>query len=133
MKTHSPLVGMHFRPPAKAILGCLPQGAELRLLREPGNEFDPNAIQVWCKSTAIPESQLPDLDLQSTGFGFSAKDIMGQEEWWLGFIASKPPKGAAQGNKYAPELAPKMDQQESIPKARLVFDGAGKPLVEIDW
>ena len=44
---HAPLVGSHFRPPAKALLASLPAGFHLELRPEPLNPYDPNAIEVW--------------------------------------------------------------------------------------
>lgn len=42
------LVGMKFRTPADRVhLATLPNGSPLVLKREPGNQFDPNAVQVW--------------------------------------------------------------------------------------
>jgi hypothetical protein len=40
------MVGMHFRPPAKAVLEALPVGTTLWLRREPENPYDANAVQV---------------------------------------------------------------------------------------
>jgi hypothetical protein len=40
------MVGMHFRPPAKAVLEALPAGTLLWLRREPSNPYDVNAVQV---------------------------------------------------------------------------------------
>lgn len=123
------IVGMHFRPPAKAIMACLPTGAELRLEREPGNEYDPHAIKVFVQSSAIPASQHSDLDLQASGFGSSLEAILDQQEWHVGYIASKPPKGRG-GLILAPALAPRLDAGEKF-KATLQFDGAGAPIAEL--
>lgn len=42
------LVGMKFRTPADRVhLATLPNGSPLVLKREPNNEFDPFAVQVW--------------------------------------------------------------------------------------
>lgn len=40
------MVGMHFRPPAKAVLEQLPAGTELWIKREPENPHDANAVAV---------------------------------------------------------------------------------------
>jgi hypothetical protein len=50
MKTLVALVGTKYRGPEMvALLASLPQGEPLTLVREPGNRFDPNAIQVWAR------------------------------------------------------------------------------------
>jgi HIRAN domain len=42
------IVGMQFRPDGtEAMVRALPDGAEVTLVREPTNGFDPNAVQVW--------------------------------------------------------------------------------------
>ena len=62
-QSHSiPLVGAHFRPPAKALIQSLPVGQVLRLSREPDNQYDTNAIQVWlrhCPPLAKPQPLSP--------------------------------------------------------------------------
>src|SRR5712692_3567998 len=93
MKTYSPLVGAHFRPPAKAILGVLPNSTPLRLEREPSNDYDPNAIKVLAASSAIPQSQYGELEAQALGFGFDTEAILAQEWHHLVYVAAKPSKG----------------------------------------
>lgn len=46
-KFEAPIVGMHFRPPAKDVINMLPSGADLELRRQPDNEYDANAVQVF--------------------------------------------------------------------------------------
>lgn len=47
MKIETLLRGANFRPvEAQAALGELPPGTPMQLMREPGNQFDSNAIQV---------------------------------------------------------------------------------------
>ena len=50
------VVGMHFREregvPAKAIVGNMLPGTQLRLEREPDNKFDVNAIKVFSTGNA---------------------------------------------------------------------------------
>lgn len=113
---------MHFHPPAKAILACLPAGCQLKLEREPSNQFDSNAIKVLVATSAIPEISHPNLDAMATGYGFPLADILAQEEWWLGFI----------GRDFAASLAPILDSgKQSI--TTLAFSPEGKPvgMVEI--
>lgn len=42
-----PIVGMHFRPPAPAIVRHMAVNTDLTLVPEPHNEHDPNAIAVF--------------------------------------------------------------------------------------
>jgi hypothetical protein len=50
MKTLVALVGTKFRGPEMvALLASLPNGEPLVLVREPSNQFDRNAVQVWAQ------------------------------------------------------------------------------------
>lgn len=136
MKTHSALVGMHFRPPAKAVLASLPQGAELKLMREPFNEHDIAAVAVWVRIAQVPKEQYSLLELAAQGHGFSLDEVLARSEHQLGYIASvKLPKGMEpNGLSMAPAIAFKLDASPAPGyTARLVFDTAGRPIVEIDW
>ena len=54
MKGLYALVGMQFRPQdAKDHFAKLPNGAPLTLKREPTNQYDANAIQVWSEGFHI--------------------------------------------------------------------------------
>jgi hypothetical protein len=130
MRTSSPIVGQHFRPPAKAILAVLKNGTPLLISREPDNAYDPNAVKVLVESLHIPSSQLDELDTQASGFGFSAKQILAEPIWHLGYIAAKPPKGRP--GALAPEVSNRLLEGE--PKSVLLgFDGQGLPEVQIEW
>jgi hypothetical protein len=87
MSKHTlPLVGAHFRPPAKAILQILPGGAPLILRCEPTNPYDPNAVQVLVESKSIPEDTHEDLGMHAQGYGFDLEAILAAEEWHLGYV-----------------------------------------------
>jgi len=47
MKYTAPIVGMAFRPPSAKVLNQLAMGHSLECRRQPENEYDPNAIQVF--------------------------------------------------------------------------------------
>lgn len=81
-----PIVGAHFRPPAKAILQVLPQGAALVLRREPENIYDFNAIQVIVPTSSIPDDQMSTLDILALGYGSGIDIIMQEPEWHVGYI-----------------------------------------------
>ena len=92
MTKHTALiVGMHFRPPAKALLQILPSKAKLYLVPEGAfgtepNPYDPNAISVWVESNQIPPSQHTTLDSLVAGNGLSTEEILKQSAWQLGYI-----------------------------------------------
>jgi hypothetical protein len=130
VKTSSPLVGSHFRPPAKAIIAVLRNGTPLLIDREPDNAYDPQAVKVSVESAHIPSSQLDELDAQASGFGFSAKDILAQPLWHLGYIAAKPPKGRP--GTLATEVSNRL-LEGGTANAVLAFDGQGLPEVQIEW
>lgn len=91
MKT-IPLVGAHFRPPAKAILQVAPAGLPLELRPEPENPYDSTAVAVWMAGKSLPAVVGEELGLLAEGYGFSAESIFA-ESWHLGYLAAKPPKG----------------------------------------
>ena len=81
-----PIVGAHFRPPAKAILASLPAGAALSLVPEPENPFDSNAIAVFVEPKEIPPSEHETLAGTAQGMGFEIEDILTAPAWHLGYI-----------------------------------------------
>lgn len=131
------LVGAHFRPPAKALLACLPSAHPLWLRPEPSNEYDENAIQVLLLSAELPtdEAFWDEATIHLTGAGFDKETILGEPEWHLGFL----PKAA----KNTPfDLETNIAHQlavgaacgpEGQVSATLSFDSAGKPMVQIPW
>jgi hypothetical protein len=87
MTTHTlPLVGAHFRPPAKAILQVLPAGIELILRAEPTNPYDANAVQVLCASSVIPQEAHEELGVFALGYGYDLAQILAQDEWHVGYV-----------------------------------------------
>lgn len=131
-KFFAPLVGMHFRPPAKALLACLPSGCALALRLEPDNPHDPNAVQVLVRSADIPETQDDVLAGQLPGMGYALTDVRGddaKEEWHLGYVAR------THALSLAPALA-KAAQESNEPDvdwpAALSFAADGKPQVGVE-
>lgn len=85
----SPIVGMHFRPPARAILGQLGTGARLILRPEPTNAFDANAFAVYVAQETLRElddDAKASMALIAEPMGFTLADILDAEEWHLGYI-----------------------------------------------
>ena len=114
-----PIVGAHFRPPAKALLGVLPSGFKgLRLRAEPSNPFDSNAVQVLLCSDELPHELAPRISDACLPFGFDSAAIYEQAEWHLGYI----PKGIA---------AIVQPQITSDIRGELSFDAFGKPFVSV--
>jgi len=113
-----PLVGAHYRPPAKSILANLRGGSKLLLEAEPTNEYDPNAVKVLVETKEIPEERHQDLDLMAGGFGISLQEILAEPKWHLGYIA----------RDHAERLQPMLEQVES---AELGFGSDDKPFVRV--
>lgn len=111
-----PIVGAHFRPPAKGILAVLPTGTKLVVRPEPTNEFDPNAMMVLVRTSEIPHTLSEDLELHTAPQGYSATDIFEQAEWHLGYI----PKGIA---------AVLVERVKGDVEGVLSFNIGGKPMV----
>lgn len=84
----TPIVGAGFRPPAKALLAALPQGAPLRLVREPENPYDGLAIRVECSPDALnaEATQRDDFQLMLAGYGFDMAAIQAAAYWHLGYV-----------------------------------------------
>lgn len=80
------LVGQHFKPPAKALLAALPQGAKVTIIPEPDNPYDSEALLVVVETSEIDESSLDEAML--AGMGQSLSDVMEQESWTLGHVAA---------------------------------------------
>lgn len=123
-----PIVGSHFRPPAKGILAALPQGQTLYLRREPDNEYDPGAIGVYLRSADIPEAIHRDLESQTIGFGFDLAAVLASPEWHLGYIAAEANKKVGHLGTAMRQELPKDWSSEDLP-VELAFDMTGSPAV----
>lgn len=144
------IVGAHFRPPAKALLACLPAGHQLWLRPEPTNEYDENAVQVLLRSDSLQMLVMEpffrdELERQLASQGFDLGQVMVENEWHLGYL----PK-AAKGNPALQEWNVQVQQAihevcepvdfkngPAEPAAQvaclLSFDSAGKPACIIPW
>lgn len=120
-----PIVGAHFRPPAKIILNCLQAGHRLLLLPEPSNPYDAFAIQVCVESETLedlPDGIIAELELKLPSTGYSLEDIFDVVRRHLGFIPAIDAK-----NFHIPP--------EGI-DGKLAYTLAGKPAVDVkleDW
>lgn len=127
------IVGMHFRPPAKQVLAVLPSGAELLLVPEPENPYDPSALKVQVWPGQVPEGVRADLSECLEGTGFALEELLAAEEpFWLGYVAASGGKplakaGLIEGNKEFLELMAGSPKH----KATLAFAPDGAPLVRL--
>lgn len=139
------LVGSHFRPPAKAILACLPAGHPLTLRPEPTNEYDENAVQVLLRSSTLPELCkdpffVDEINGQLLAQGFDLDSVLAEPEWHLGYLTR-----AAKGNAKLEEWNMQVQQalhevcatadfpDPPVVACTLSFDSSGKPTVIIPW
>jgi hypothetical protein len=139
----APLVGMHFRPPAKALLSVLPQGHPLYLRREPHNEYDPHAVAVDLLTATLPERLHEDLAQMLPPMGHTLEDFLSQERWHLGYLANK----AKTGGEFATQVSPLLERIEArviagelegeaavaLIAASLVYDERGLPRVAWEY
>lgn len=134
--------GMHFRlsdpknpAPAKLLIEVLATGTELNLVREPENEYDKNAIQVWLPFAALEEELLqasPDgepsaraveFEAKLNGYGWTLQQLRDSPELMLGYV----------GKEWAEVLAPLMDAEEGrVASASFCVSGKGKPQVRVE-
>ena len=129
-----PLVGMHFRPPAKAILSVLPSRTPLRVVPEPDNPHDVNALRVEVAREDIPADPgaREALAAAALPFGFDLPAIDAEATWHLGYIKATEAAWLAplleQANLYATSTE---DVRDFLP-ASLAFDASGKPAVRLE-
>lgn len=83
----SPLVGAHFRPPAKAIIQSLPAAYPLELRPEPSNPYDANAVAVWFDASHLSDDAMEELRHTLPGQGSDIDDLIEQRFWQLGYLA----------------------------------------------
>ena len=142
------IVGAHFRPPAKALLACLPAGAPIWLLPEPTNPYDAHAVKLLVNAAAYPPGVWDELVTQAAGYGFDADQLCAGEVgangdatthgtmpeigWWhIGYIpAQKPGKDGEPLAKA--DIVWNMDQLPAGGcSGRLTFDATGTPMVTV--
>lgn len=144
-----PLVGAHFRPPAKLVLECLPSGTRLWLEAEIDNPYDPLAIKVLLKPSEIPASQHPRLDEDLPKSGHDLQTLLDSDHVWLGFLARTTQKqpfgnwqiyqlvgqdfGDPQEANFNPPEPPSQESVEALGllECTLGFGADGKPQVNI--
>ena len=145
----APLVGSHFRPPAKLVLDSLSAGCQLILEPDPQNSYDPKAIKVSTRCKDIPESQYPRLEAELPAVGWDldgllrlgtnnsearSMDELVEPLVWLGFIADSDGAVLAKARSAGRGLVGNREIAEAmlVPhQATLGFDPAGKALVVV--
>jgi len=137
MPTHYnlPLVGSHFRPPAKALIQSMPMAHPLELRPEPTNPYDSNAVAVWLDAHTLPDEALEELRHTLPGMGSDIDDLMSQRHWHLGYIPKTdaatlqaPIDAAIEAHNLETDASGEGFLRIGQPAA-LSFDGTGKPLV----
>jgi hypothetical protein len=119
-----PIVGAKFRPPAQGLLDVLAHSTPLVLRREPGNEYDINAIMVLVASSALAFGEGAEERFAKVleGYGLTPEDLRARSEWHLGYI----PRGDAA------QLAPRIDAGERVVRCALGFGVDGRPSVRFE-
>jgi hypothetical protein len=120
-----PIVGAHFRPPAKGILATLRGQTPLRIVPEPSNAVDENALAVFVLVADIESDLDEELDANCQGYGYQASDIREQGAWHLGYIPAKEalPLAPIVLQHYKGDL----ENADINIEAILSFDAKGKP------
>lgn len=130
MPVIAPLVGMHFRPPAKLVLAALPAGAKLVLVPEPENPYDHKAIKVLVAPGEIPVSQHETLALALPATGFDLFEVLAMEQVFLGYVADSEGKLCqTRGFNGNAEIAAAVGVEGWPAPAVLAFDPSGQPCV----
>lgn len=122
----APIVGMHFRPPAKDILNNLAAGTELLLEHQPENPHDGDAVRVLLYGFTMGgqhERLFQQFDADISNEGRLTDPFM------LGFIANSEKTGG----KFASQLVKCFELME-VPSiaAKLSFTLAGAPAAEME-
>ena len=127
-----PLVGAHFRPPAKQVLAALPAGAELILEPEPDNPYDSKAVRVLVvPGEVIPLAGFEAFAASLEGTGFDAHEVMAAwDGLHVGYLPDSDGKVCRQagcpGNREAAEACA---GDWGRVRASLGFSSEGKPQV----
>ena len=136
----TPIVGSHFRPPAKLLLQWLPAGTELSLEPEPSNPYDPNAVAVflpveslskWLHSIQVIDEE-SDLALAGCGSSFDllTDQCERNEPLHLGYLPAslKTSLGDPLNTQVLEILAGAPDHHCS-----LTFSPEGKPMIRLEY
>lgn len=133
----SPIVGAHFRPPAKLVLSVLAVGTELVLDPEPGNQYDEHALGVWLPRASLlglSEQAVARLEAELVGFGWDLGGLLTLDRLQLGYCASGGnSKALAVNSSYRPNRV-LLDAMAGSPghQASLAFGPGGEAVVKLE-
>lgn len=121
----APIVGMHFRPPARTVIDILPGLTPLRLVREPENPYDSNAVAVYLEEWPAGVKETLEEMINSRLEGEIAEwnaDVL-MLPFHLGYIANNEKTGG----RHADTIASHLDAVgETALGAELTFGADGK-------
>lgn len=136
------IVGAHFRPPAKQLLGHLPTGAKLQLLPQDDNPYDPAAVQVLVDPLQVPSERWEQLDQELLETGNTVEQIMSAGPVQLGFVPAQGGKPLEKARAIRPDLLGNEQVRELLGheqsgqialSASLTFAIDGSPMAELSW
>lgn len=133
----APIVGMHFRPPAKQVIHALPAGTALRIVPEPDNPYDEKALRVEVHGRDISLDADVGLIEALEGTGHQIEDLFGprpdESDWeppafHLGYVADSDGavirKIGGAGNR---EIA-----ACGVTSGRLGWSADGQPMIQVE-
>lgn len=138
------LVGVHFHPPAKTLLACLPAGLPLWLRAEPENPYDPDAILVLLEPETLGRlvGERPEiarrLEDALPAQGATLEQVISSGPLQLGHVAASggKPLAKAQAEAGMPSLSGTMEWKEALEAGvggTLEFAPSGVALVTAEW
>lgn len=131
---NSPLVGMRFRPPAEDIVNNLPGGAVLRLVLQPENPHDADAICVLLYGFSAVDGAVHQALFKTLYGNYEIqaphKLEMFTDPIQLGFIANSDKTGGKHASSIGAFM--RMDGLEQV-EGTLSFSADAKPQVLVQW
>ena len=121
----APLVGAHFRPPAKSLLAILGVKTPLQIIRERENSSDADAVGVWLETSQLerlsPQAKAQ-LESDLSGYGFDLSGLLETPTLQLGYIGAK--------SGHAKMIASFLDKGQLV-EGTLTFSLDGSPSVDL--
>lgn len=126
----TPIVGSHFRPPAKLLLSILPAGTPLHLDPEPDNPYDPDAIRVVVRPSEvyIPMESLDAIEDEILSCGHTIAGIVASNSIHLGYVPSSQNPKSCRGYPGNSEVLGHLTPDHYC---QLTFAPDGTPLIAI--
>lgn len=98
------IVGAHFRPPAKQVLGHIVAGTELSLQEDNENAYDAAAVRVMFDPANIPDSEFSQLEIELLEAGVTLEQLMSGGPIHLGFVPAQNGKPLAKARQLDPDI-----------------------------